>query len=100
MRFSSDGLIFVRRPNKRRFHERYTVKTVKHGGGSVFVWGAFSGHGKGPLLRIEVKKFVEVLSKAKLLGDYGPARVHGYPSISHVALCERTHAAVLAFSTG
>ena len=32
---------------------RYTLKTVKHGGGNVIVWGSFSWCGVGPLHRIQ-----------------------------------------------
>ena len=32
---------------------RYTLKTVKHGGGNVIVWGSFLWCGVGPLHRIQ-----------------------------------------------
>lgn len=50
--FGSDGKKYVRRPPNREYDPRFTVKTVKHGGGSIMVWGAFSWHGIGPLVRI------------------------------------------------
>jgi len=31
---------------------RYQIPTVKHGGGSVTVWGVFSAQGIGPLVEI------------------------------------------------
>lgn len=37
--FSSDGIRYVRRPPGRRYSPRYQVPTIKHGGGSVMVWG-------------------------------------------------------------
>lgn len=35
----SDGVKYVRRPPGLRFNNRYLVKTVKHGGGSLMMWG-------------------------------------------------------------
>lgn len=49
---SSDGFRLVRRPKGQRLNPRYTRGTVKHGGGNVLVWGCFSGHGIGPIHRI------------------------------------------------
>lgn len=51
--FSSDGIRYIRRPINRRFDPRYTVPTVKHGGGSIMVWGCFSGNGIGPIHKID-----------------------------------------------
>lgn len=50
--FSSDGIRFVRRPVNERNKVRYQVPTIKHGGGSVMVWGCFSRDCVGPLHRI------------------------------------------------
>lgn len=49
----SDGSQRVRRPIGERLKPRYCSGTVKHGGGHVMVWGAFSGQGIGPIHRIE-----------------------------------------------
>ena len=51
--FQSGGTRWVRRPIGTRFDPIYQTPTVKHGGGSVMVWGCFSGSGLGPLVRIE-----------------------------------------------
>lgn len=40
--FNSDGMKRVRRPVNMRFHPKYVTPTIKHGQGSVFVWGCFS----------------------------------------------------------
>lgn len=51
--FSSDGIHYVRRPPGKKFDPKYQVPTVKYyGGGSVMVWGCFSGAGIGSLVQI------------------------------------------------
>lgn len=40
--FGSDGILFVRRPRSQELDPRYTIKTVKHGGGNILLWGCFS----------------------------------------------------------
>uniref|UniRef100_A0A914D509 Tc1-like transposase DDE domain-containing protein n=1 Tax=Acrobeloides nanus TaxID=290746 RepID=A0A914D509_9BILA len=48
----SDGVKYVRRPKGKRNCHRYTVKTIKHGGGSIMLWVA---EGVGPLVRVDGK---------------------------------------------
>lgn len=43
---------FVRRPPNTEFKPQYTLKTVKHGGASIMIWGCFSYYGVGPVYRI------------------------------------------------
>jgi len=40
---------FVRRPPKVEYNPLYTVKTVKHGGSKIMIWGCFSYYGVGPI---------------------------------------------------
>lgn len=54
-RFGSDGKCYVWRPPNMQHNPRYTSKTVKHGGGNVMVWAAFSGHGVGPIIKIDTR---------------------------------------------
>jgi len=36
---------YVRRPVEQRFHNIYTMKTVKYGGPSILIWGAVKSDG-------------------------------------------------------
>lgn len=47
--FGSDGKIMVWRNRNEEFDPKCTVPTVKHGGGSVMVWGCFTKKGVGKL---------------------------------------------------
>lgn len=51
--FGSNGLKYIRRPVGKRFDPKYQLPTVKHGGGSVMVFGAFHYGGVSPLFRID-----------------------------------------------
>jgi len=42
---------YVRRPTKTKYLERYTTKTVKHGGKSLMVWGAIKSDGSRTIIR-------------------------------------------------
>ena len=51
--FGSDGKKYCWRKPGEEFEERNLQPTVKHGGGSVVVWGCITADGVGNLVRIE-----------------------------------------------
>lgn len=51
--FGSDGKQIVWRKPNTELQSKHTKKTVKHGGGSVMVWGCFSANGVGNLVFVE-----------------------------------------------
>lgn len=51
--FGTKRRIFVRRSPHERFHRSCLLPTIKHGDGSIMVWGAISANGVGPLRRVE-----------------------------------------------
>jgi len=53
MLFKSDGCQYAWFKPGQALDGRYTKKTVKHGGGSLMVWGCISARGMGRLHRIE-----------------------------------------------
>lgn len=69
-RIGPDGRRFVRRPKRREFDPKYTSAVVKHGGGSINVWGCFSWNGVGPIHRIDgiltKEKYVDILRDVML----------------------------------
>ena len=69
-RLSSDGKVYVRRPPNQQNNPKYTIKTVKHGGGNVLVWGCFSSRGVGPIHRISGimngEKYKEIMKDVML----------------------------------
>lgn len=68
--FGSDGKMYVRRPKNTEFDPKYTKKTIKHGGGSIMIWGCFSTTGVGPIYWIQEKMcavdYVQILNLVML----------------------------------
>jgi transposase len=66
----SDGREWCWREPGKANDPRYTKKKIKHGGGSVMVWGCITSHGVGELHRIEgiMDRFVyvDILTKSLL----------------------------------
>ena len=51
--FGSDGMVRAWRTSTEEFKVCSVRPTVKHGGGSVMIWGSFSSNGVGKLVFIE-----------------------------------------------
>jgi hypothetical protein len=51
--FPTKGRVWIRPHVDERFKEDCLAPTVKHGGGSVTVWGCFSASGVGDLVRAD-----------------------------------------------
>ena len=68
--FHSDGRTYVRRRTSEEFDERCVTGTVKHGGGSVMIWGCISGDDKGMLVRVRGTmnqfQYLDVLENAMI----------------------------------
>lgn len=64
------GVTFVRRRVDEEFTPECKVPTVKHGGGSVMVWGCMSAAGVGEMFvcegRMDSTKYINVLESALL----------------------------------
>ncbi len=65
--FSSDGKVRVWRKPNTEFQKQNLKPTVKHGGGSVMVWGCFAASGVGSLVFIDgimnADMYIEILKK-------------------------------------
>lgn len=77
--FGTPGVTFVRRRVGEEFKPECVIPTVKHGGGSIMVWGCMTDSGVGELFvcegRMDSTKYINVLETAllpsftKLFGD-------------------------------
>ena len=75
--FGSDGREWCWRRSGEELDPRYTKKMVKHGGGSIMVWGCITATGPGRICRIEgtmdATLYTQILDDELLgtLGDLG-----------------------------
>lgn len=51
--FGHRDTAYVWRKTGEAYNPKNTVPTVKHGGGNIMLWGCFSSHGTGNLVRIQ-----------------------------------------------
>ena len=60
--FGHNDVQYVWRPQNKAMDPRYTLPTVKHGGGSIMVWACFSSKGVGRIHLVVglTANFVEV----------------------------------------
>lgn len=68
--FGSDGKPQVRRPKNTAHDPKHTIKTIKHGGGNIMLWGCFSSTGVGPIYWVKGKMcatdYVNILNSIML----------------------------------
>lgn len=68
--FNTKGRVFVRRYQHEKYRDECLRKTVKHGGGTLQVWGCLSVDGTGPLFRLtrimNADYYQEILTEAML----------------------------------
>lgn len=66
----SDARQYVRRPPNQELLPKYTKKTVKHGGGNIKLWAAFSWYGVGPIYWIkgimDQNEYIHILENVML----------------------------------
>ncbi|GFY26184.1 transposable element Tc1 transposase [Trichonephila clavipes] len=79
--FQTTGRVYVWRMPEEAFAPECIVPTVKHGGGSLMVWGAISWHGLGPLVTLHDK--VKAAHYVNILGD----QVHPFVQTSFPGEC-------------
>ncbi|CAH1975274.1 unnamed protein product [Acanthoscelides obtectus] len=89
--FGTPGVTFVRRRVGEEFNQEYVVPTLKHGGGSVMVWGCMSASGVGEMFVCEgrmdaTKSLVFEVDELFCIPQSGLSSTLSSPSCSILAL--------------
>lgn len=78
--FGSDGRQYCRRRPGEELQDQYVHKRVKHGGGSLMVWGCITEKGPGRLHRVEGRmtgaQYISILSES-LMGTLQDHQIPG-----------------------
>ena len=87
-------MAFVRRRIGEEYHSDCVVPTVKHGGGSIMIWGCMTADGVGEMFiyesSINSQKYINVLESVlipSLIRIFGDTNVHGIKFQQNNALC-------------
>ncbi len=82
--FGTDGFKTVWRRKGEEYKEKFMVPPVKHGGGSVLMWGCMSAAGVGELYFIDGVSLVPVCLAPPLERTKGPPENQQKLSIAYV----------------
>lgn len=95
--FGTPGVTFVRRRKGEEYHPDCVVPTIKHGGGSVMIWGCMAADGVGKMFicegRMNSEKYVNVLETAlvpSLSSIFGDTNLNGVKFQQDNAPCHKS----------
>lgn len=78
--FPTSGRVYVWRTSGEAYNPDCLLPTVKHGGGSVMVWGAISRHSLGPLVavkgKIKASDYQGILDNQVIIQNYFYQKMH------------------------
>ena len=91
--FRSDGRTYIRRRVSEEFIDDCVFPTVKHGGGSVMIWGCFCGDETGMMVKVtgnmNSEKYCELLGNVVLVPSAWSIRGLDYMFQHDNAPCHR-----------